>query len=277
MRRAALVIVFLLALYIGPVILAPSYMVPARQNGQNMVKDFSSSTYGTPILADAGSANGTTGYDTNLDYRYTRTLDSASYSCYDSVGPSITAVYLNFTIPDSNNVTNLMIGAYADISTGTGNISIWNFSSGSWVYCKNIPIPYEAYSWCNVTVYDSDYWVSGVAWLRFETSHTTECNIAVDYAEVKAYYMMWNTVGIAELWFDTPEWNIIATAILTFVIELFTGSLDAFIILLGLIMIPASTLYLVKGGRDEMSSDKFFYFIIVFIIGWALLIGGIMP
>ena len=86
----------------------------------------------------------------------------------------------------------------------------------------------------------------------------------------------WFIVGSAEMVFDTPEWNIITTVIITFVIELFTGNLDALMILFGLIMIPASTLYLVYGGREKLTKDKGFYFMIAFLIGWALLIGGII-
>jgi len=48
-------------------------------------------------------------------------------------------------------------------------------------------------------------------------------------------------------------------------------------VLLGLCMVPASGLYLVKGGKEEISGDKVFYFLIAFMIGWALVIGGIMP
>lgn len=47
-------------------------------------------------------------------------------------------------------------------------------------------------------------------------------------------------------------------------------------VLLGLFMIPASTLYLVKGGKDGMSANKFFYFVVAFMLGWGLLLGGIM-
>jgi len=53
--------------------------------------------------------------------------------------------------------------------------------------------------------------------------------------------------------------------------------LNAFTILLGLIMIPTSTMYLVRGGRDELSNSKVFYFLVIFFMGWALLLGGIMP
>ena len=48
-------------------------------------------------------------------------------------------------------------------------------------------------------------------------------------------------------------------------------------VILGLIMIPASGLYLVHGGKDAMSRDKLYYVLVIFFIGWALLIGGIMP
>lgn len=52
---------------------------------------------------------------------------------------------------------------------------------------------------------------------------------------------------------------------------------DAFFIFLGLIMIPASTMYLVRGGRKEMSTDKLFYALIIFFVGIGLVIGGVMP
>jgi hypothetical protein len=54
------------------------------------------------------------------------------------------------------------------------------------------------------------------------------------------------------------------------------GFNTAFIII-GLIMLPASALYLVKGGRKELSTDKLFYALIAFFVGWSLFVGGIMP
>jgi len=53
--------------------------------------------------------------------------------------------------------------------------------------------------------------------------------------------------------------------------------LDVTIIFLGLIMIPASAMYLVRGGRKELDADKVFYVLILFFVGWALFLGGIMP
>ncbi len=48
-------------------------------------------------------------------------------------------------------------------------------------------------------------------------------------------------------------------------------------VFLGLCMIPASVLLFVRGGKDDLDSDKFFYFLIMFVMGWALFVGGIMP
>ena len=73
----------------------------------------------------------------------------------------------------------------------------------------------------------------------------------------------------------TPEWNLISSIEIIFVVGIYTGNLDLLLIFGGLIMIPCSTLYLVKGGKDEMSFDKLFFGLIAFAIGWALFLGGI--
>jgi len=52
--------------------------------------------------------------------------------------------------------------------------------------------------------------------------------------------------------------------------------MNTFILFLGLCLIPASTLFLVKGGKDDLSQNKVFYFIIMFLIGWGLVIGVII-
>jgi len=72
-----------------------------------------------------------------------------------------------------------------------------------------------------------------------------------------------------------PEWELIESVDLKFSVEIYAKTLDMLIIFLGLIMIPASTLYLAKGGKSEMSGDKLFFGLIAFAIGWALVIGGI--
>ncbi len=72
-----------------------------------------------------------------------------------------------------------------------------------------------------------------------------------------------------------PEWEFVGEAELIFIVPIDETGLDMLLIFLGLFMIPASTLYLVKGGRSEMSMDKLFFGLMAFIIGWALFLGGI--
>jgi len=71
------------------------------------------------------------------------------------------------------------------------------------------------------------------------------------------------------------QWEVVGEAELIFSVPIDETGLNMALILLGLIMIPASTLYAVKGGKDEMSTDKLFYVLIAFVIGWALVLGGI--
>ena len=95
-------------------------------------------------------------------------------------------------------------------------------------------------------------------WLSTEPSHS-------DWGLLEDGPTTWETVGLIEIIFSvgwSPE---------------FQFGYDAFFIFLGLIMIPASTMYLVRGGRKGMNADKFFYGIVIFALGIGFLIGGIMP
>ena len=86
----------------------------------------------------------------------------------------------------------------------------------------------------------------------------------------------WRTVDSITMYFYLPEWHVIASAVVIIWMELSTIGLDWFLIFLGLIMIPSSTIYIVKGGRKEASMDKVFFALVAFILGCALFIGGIM-
>lgn len=84
-------------------------------------------------------------------------------------------------------------------------------------------------------------------------------------SEPVATWGVWHIIGDAEFIFPIG-WDPIAQF-----------GYDAFFIVLGLIMIPVSTMYLVRGGRKGMSRDKLFYGLIIFVMGLGLLIGGVMP
>ena len=72
-----------------------------------------------------------------------------------------------------------------------------------------------------------------------------------------------------------PQWNNAGTAILIFAVLYDPWGINVLLIFFGLCLIPISVIYLVKGGKNEMSMDKVFYGIVVFILGWALFLGGI--
>ena len=75
--------------------------------------------------------------------------------------------------------------------------------------------------------------------------------------------------------FDVEGWNIINEVDLVFIVPIDETGLNMLLVFLGLGMIPVSVIYLVWGGKNEMSMDKVFYGIVVFIFGWALFLGGI--
>lgn len=73
-----------------------------------------------------------------------------------------------------------------------------------------------------------------------------------------------------------PAWHEAGEAEVIFSVAIDETGLDLLLIFLGLCMIPASMLYMAKGGTSEMSTNKFFYGLIIFFLGWGLFIGGIL-
>ena len=75
---------------------------------------------------------------------------------------------------------------------------------------------------------------------------------------------------------DSHMWQEVGEAIIYFQVPIDQTGLNWWLIILGMCMVPASTLYLVKGGKDNMSMDKVFYCIVAFMLGWALIFIGVV-
>ena len=75
--------------------------------------------------------------------------------------------------------------------------------------------------------------------------------------------------------YTPPSWQEVGEAEFIFSVLIDQTALNWFLIFLGMFMVPASTLYLVKGGKDNMSMDKVFYFIVAFLFGWGLIFIGV--
>lgn len=72
------------------------------------------------------------------------------------------------------------------------------------------------------------------------------------------------------------SWHEVTPAQLYF--NLLSNNLSGWFILLGLCMIAGSPTYLALAKKtNTLSMDKFYIFLVAFIFGWALLIGGIAP
>jgi hypothetical protein len=112
------------------------------------------------------------------------------------------------------------------------------------------------------------------SWLGYSSETEGEFSIGSTVTDFRLKFT--DNANIISLKFtDRTGWYDAGTATIWFEVPVFTGSFDALLIFLGLILIPASTLYFVKGGKDEMSGNKVYYCLIAFVIGWALFLGGI--
>lgn len=98
----------------------------------------------------------------------------------------------------------------------------------------------------------------------------TEYDMYVDWVCIRKFVTT-EPVARFGMWEDVNS----ATAVLHVLIH--PWGLNTGYIILGMILVPASGIYLVKGGRKEASMDKVFFALIAFMIGWALIVGGILP
>ena len=72
------------------------------------------------------------------------------------------------------------------------------------------------------------------------------------------------------------SWQEAGEEVIIFTVPFDEWALEMGLIFLGLFLIPASTIYMAKGGLKEASMTKVFFALVAFILGWAFFIGGIM-
>lgn len=157
-------------------------------------------------------------------------------------------------------------GLIFDISTqGVGSWAIaWEYYNGaSWA---SLPDLVDGTNGFNDNYGDGLYtlWTTPADWER----------IAVDednYYWVRARVSSFTTVPF------NPKMDQVYRLLYYPLAPIQGWGLNTAFVILGLVMIPASSLYLVRGGKDAMNTDKLFYVLVIFFVGWALLVGGIMP
>jgi len=231
--RSVLCIVFLLVLYIAPMISIPSSDVADRVNNPNMNKDFQVAGYGDEspqsissfsetlpddtlffpdgdmvsslVLASAGSTVGAT---TTGNYTFTHVKDASVYYVTDTT-PYLSILYLNFTVPADKNFGSIAVGLYAKHYTvvpSANTVDVWDEDASAW---DNIgALTFNAFAWINATV-DEAHVVDGKIFVRFYLDETDDDpQIHVDYAEVVFTYPLLNDADhYAESFSDVSDWT----------------------------------------------------------------------
>ena len=121
---------------------------------------------------------------------------------------------------------------------------------------------------------DSDMYLGIQLWGSATTTYYADWIFLRQWVEVEPYV---DSFGEEEEYTPTygESWQEVGEAELIFSVPIDETALNWFLILLGMFMVPASTLYLVKGGKKDASMDKAFYSIVVFLIGWGLIFIGV--
>jgi len=202
---------------------------------------------------DAGSPTG--------DYTDTHDQDLVFFGGTDPTDMSVD-LWVEFSDP----ISEFNYSVYWNSASG-GEIHIYDHDASDWVILDGSPNGDGGpIAWDNDTVSNEDYYNETHVGFRLYCGIVDGAAINVDY------YHIHTSPGYH--WVDINELNLYFPISYSSE-QVFLGNF-AFI-LLGLVMVPASTIYLVYGGRDKLTQDKFFYFLIAFIIGWAFIIGGVMP
>ena len=265
MKSKLILVSFLLLLYIGPMIFISSYASPAILAEPNINKDFSLSSVGLQSVSGWKTGDGNiVGVHSNTH------SDDVSYYSLEAIVDPVAAhgeLYVNVSSFPAG-YENYQVHIYAVIrgyrQSGSHEADMW-FRFGT---SGTLIEYYDDFVDTGYDVIDEIFDISPSDFVAGELILSITCNpnwpnenFRIDFDYLYVEVLEWMEVGEAELIFTVP---------------LDETGLDMLLIFLGLIMIPLSTLYLVKGGRSEMSSDKLFYGLIAFVMGWALFLGGIM-
>ena len=197
-------------------------------------------------------------YGTSSDGNYTETFtkDDSWFSAVNTSSGSVSIVYLDFSLETSfDTIDSLNISSYCE-SSDVGTVDVWNGTD--WDNIGELPL---FTNWVNFTISGS-YAINGLLLVRWLSSDpSTPTLVKVDYASIDFHASSWVEVSEVNIYLHVPfdKWG-----------------LQGLIIILGMIMVPLSTMYLIVGAKHDRRMDRLFYGLVVFFIGWALLIGGII-
>lgn len=212
-------------------------------------------TYSEPHLATDGYGDP----EPTGDYTDTHVKDESAIFNLDASDPYDVYIGLEFSVPDGD-IASFDIHFYGytftlDFNATTKELLVWNGSTWNDVS----DIAENSFGWTNITL-DTSYIDSQTVYIRAHVVDDSMPTLMIDYVDIQ---------------FEFSKWYEMAEAEVVFVIAYDESGINMLLLFLGLFMIPASTLYLAKGGKDEMSMDKFFFGLLAFVMGIALFLAGI--
>jgi hypothetical protein len=204
--------------------------------------------------------------DISGHYSETWVADGEPYQGIEETAGESYAI-LNFTIPagvlDSFNYSFRCASQSDD--DGPAEMWVYDWVANDWVYFDD---GYKGY-------YD---WTNGILSSAENYSDGTQISIMVNSTDADGLSRA--AIDSAFIYnIDFLSWELNNEADFIIYVSLPVETLfllNSFPIFLGLVLIPASGLYLVHGGKEAMNTTKLYYVLVVFFIGWALLIGGII-
>lgn len=215
-------------------------------------------------------------------YSATWEADAQPYQGIEETAGEAYAI-LNFSIPEGSLRSFNYSFRCASQSDDDGPAEMWVYDwvANDWVYFDDGKQGY--YDWTNGTLSGAIHYSDGTQ-ISIRVNSTDADGLAraaIDSAFLyDIQFAEWNTLPSAEFFIDVSGWgwHVLPSArFWIFSPPYDPWAFQGWLIMLGLIMIPASLLYLVRGGKEKLDREKLLFTLMIFFIGIALFIGGIMP
>ena len=163
----------------------------------------------------------------------------------------------------SKEINGFNYSAYWNSSISS-NIYIYNHDISDWSLLDSSPNGEGApLAWDNDTVDNENYYNETTVGFLFQCGIGEGGGINIDHFQIH---------GLV-----TNRWHTINSPILMFAVPFDMWGYNMALVFAGLIMIPASTMYLAYGVKHDRTSDRMFYGLIIFAVGFGLLVAGITP
>jgi hypothetical protein len=198
------------------------------------------------------------GQTATLEIDYVKYYGIANYTTTLTGTSSDDVLYVSSALYCSGtSFTSIVLDRDPALSVATATYNVWNVTTGS----GTPQTDYYVAAWAGYSAETRSELASGTL-TDVRIKFTASANIAaITFMDIRD----WVLVSDSRLYFQVPMSDEMAWA------------LNGWYMLFGMGLVIASGVYLVKGGRKEMSMDKGYIAVIAFFIGWALIIGGILP